>query len=96
MSAVKIAAKRLGQYLRFQPTVTWRGELIGVVVTAGAVLFIVLYSKTVTVSTGWYWTGFGAGVVMLFVLGTIAQRRWDKPKPPQGAQEEASADTLNA
>ena len=96
MNAVKLAAKRLGQFLRFQPTVTWRGELIGAVVTAAAAVLIIFYNKTVTLSTGWYWTVFAAGTATMFVLATIAQRRWDKPRPPQEAQEESSADTLKA
>ena len=96
MNIMKMTTKRLGQFLRFQPTVTWRGELIGAVASAGTVVLLILLQRTVTLSAGWYWTVFAAGVVTMLVLITIAQRRWDKPKPPQDAQEGASADTLNA
>ncbi|MCY3785193.1 MAG: hypothetical protein OXG47_00495 [bacterium] len=96
ISNVKMAAKKFGQYLRFEPTATWRADLVIAVATASTAVFIFFLNRTLVLSTGWYWTVVAAGTATIIVLATIAQRRWDKPKVSQETQEESSADMLTA
>ena len=78
-----MTAAGLGKFLRGRPIATWRGDLVCFVGVAGAVVFMTLYSRMVSLGTGWYWTVFAAGLVTLCALGEIALRRWDRLKSPQ-------------
>lgn len=94
MNDMKMTAKRLVQYFRFQPIATWRGELIGAVAAAVTCVLLILFQRMVSLSAGWYWTVLAAGTVTMLALVTIAQRRWDKPKASQEAHEESAVDML--
>lgn len=87
-----MTARGLGNILKGQPIATWRGHLIGFVVAAGVVVFMMLYSRgVIRLSMGWYWTVFGTGLVALLVVAEISQRLWDRPKPPPGKSGEVDS-----